>query len=107
MSVLIAAEGCFLSNICISCFNLDVYSSVPLSYHLRREKLPAMCWWEGSQLGSVGGQRNRANVCPFVLIMVVIFIGSLTSGIATPGPTRAWALVKLVCSLVKQLNSWA
>ena len=28
-------------------------------------------------------------------------------GVATPGPTRAQALVKFVCALVKLLNSWA
>ena len=34
--------------------------------------------------------------------------GSCTcSGVATPGPTRAQALVKFVCALVKLLNSWA
>ena len=29
------------------------------------------------------------------------------SGVATPGPTRAQALVKFVCALVKLLNSQA
>ena len=29
------------------------------------------------------------------------------SGVATPGPTRAQALIKFVCALVKLLNSWA
>ena len=31
----------------------------------------------------------------------------LCSGVATPGPTRAQALVELVCALVKLLNSQA
>ena len=31
----------------------------------------------------------------------------LNSGVAIPGPTRAQALVRLVCALVKLLNSWA
>ena len=39
---------------------------------------------------------------------VQCYDGSCTcSGIATPGPTGAQALEKVVCALVKLLNSWA
>ena len=47
-----------------------------------------------------------ADIMPSLQMKVISRI-LFSSGVATPGPTRAQALVKFVCALVKLFNSQA